>query len=393
VPQTQPTTPGDHNPALCEGADGDERGELIGVLVGMAWLAIPIIDTIGGDPAPWRAALAAVLFAVAVGAYLVGMSCEVGMTAPPPLVLRCMAAIAACGIVLTLLVSGSWAILFTYLAVLSGLHLPPRSAGIVLIGSTALAFGLSLPNGLAAALSWGVSALGIGALMLALGRLIHTNMALQAANERIEQLAVEAERERFARDLHDLLGHSLSVITLKAELAGRLLPARPGEAQRHVRELEEVARAALGEMRETVSGYRRPTLAGELAGARLALDAAGIELRVEQRAPELPGEVEALLAWTVREGTTNVIRHSGARRCEIAIAPAEDDGGAATAEVRDDGRGVPSGAPGGPGNGLEGLRERAAQLAGRVDAGAAAEGGFRLRVTVPAAGAETEAPE
>ncbi len=225
--------------------------------------------------------------------------------------------------------------------------------------------------------------------MLALGRLIAANIELASAHERIEQLAVEAERERFARDLHDVLGHSLSVITLKAELAGRLLPDRPGEARRHVNELEQVAREALGEVRETVSGYRRPTLAGELAGARMALDAAGIELRLERGDEELPGEVEALLAWTVREATTNVIRHSGARRCEIAIAPAGENGSrVARAQISDDGRGVAGngarvGEAGASGNGLDGLRERAAQLDGEIVAATLPGGGFRLSVTVP----------
>lgn len=368
-----------HDPGVREG----RARNLFGILMGMAWLAIPIIDTTTSDPAPWRAALAVVLFAVAAYAYLSAVVGTAGSRSQRR-VLASVAAITAIGIVLTLLVSPAWAILFTYCSVISGIHLPPRQAGPLLIAFVVLAVGLTWHDGADAAASWGVSALGVGALMLALGQLIQANMQLESAHAKIEQLAVEAERERFARDLHDVLGHSLSVITLKAELAGRLLPDRPGEAQRHVRELEQVARDALGEVRETVSGYRRPTLAGELAGARMALDAAGIEMRVQHGDAELPVEVEALLAWAVREGTTNVIRHSGARRCEIAIASPNGDG-LASAEIRDDGRGVASGAPGGPGNGLEGLRERAAQLAGRIDAGARPEGGFRLRVTVPAA--------
>ncbi|HST37875.1 MAG TPA: sensor histidine kinase [Conexibacter sp.] len=371
---------------VIEPTPAEARKQLAGVLLGMGWLAIPIVETAGSSPSWWRVALAAVLFCAAAAFYLWGVlrppACE-----PPRGELRpvyiSFASIAAIAALLTVVVTPAWAILFSYASVLSGLHLPTRHAVPLLFASAAAALVLTLDQGAEGAVTYSVSALGIGALMLALGRLIAANLQLQKAQQTIEQLAIGAERERFARDLHDVLGHSLSVVTLKAELAGRLLPAQPQEAQRHVRELEQVARAALGELRETVSGYRRPTLAGELAGARLALDAAGIELRLEQRAHELPTEVEALLAWTVREGTTNVIRHSGARHCEIAIAPVNGSG-VASAEIRDDGRGVRSGAPGGPGNGLEGLRERAAQLAGRIEAETSPDGGFRLSVTVPA---------
>jgi len=361
-------------------------GQLVGLLLGSGWLAIPIIDTATSHQSVASVALTVVLFGAAVVAYIRGVVGRAGCRAPAR-VYGSLATITLAGVVLTLVVSPAWAILFTYGCVLSGIHLPARQGAPVLLAFVALAVGLTLPEGVSDAFSWGVSAFGIGALMLGLGSLIQKNRQLQAAHERIEQLAVEAERERFARDLHDLLGHSLSVITLKAELAGRLLPDRPAEARRHVAELESVARAALGEVRETVSGYRRPTLAGELAGARVALDAAGIEMRVREPREDLPAEVEALLAWAVREGTTNVIRHSGARTCEIAIAPDPQTGGA-SAEIHDDGRGVnggrPNGGGGAAGNGLDGLRERAALLAGTVEAGAAPGGGFRLRVTVPA---------
>ncbi|MDO8189498.1 histidine kinase [Conexibacter sp. JD483] len=370
-------------------AQDTPRRHLIGVLLGMAWLAIPLIDTATSSQSAWRVALTVVLFPTAMVAYVGNIGGVAGCRQRNRLYAG-IAVMVACGVVLTIVVSPAWAILFTYCSVLTGIHLPPQQAGPLLFVFVALAIGLNLHEGASDAFSWGVSALGVGALMLALGRLIAANIELASAHERIEQLAIEAERERFARDLHDLLGHSLSVITLKAELAGRLLPDRPGEAKRHVGELERVARDALGEVRETVSGYRRPTLAGELAGARMALDAAGIELRLERGEAELPAAVETLLAWTVREATTNVIRHSGARHCEIEIAPAGANGSrVARAQISDDGRGVAGngGGPGGPGNGLDGLRERAAQLDGEIDAAALPEGGFRLAVSVPLKGA------
>ena len=198
-----------------------------------------------------------------------------------------------------------------------------------------------------------------------------------------------AERERFARDLHDLLGHSLSVIAIKAELAGRLLPDRQGEAAAEVADVEQVARQALREVRQAVSGYRRPTLEGELEGARTALSAAGIDADFERSPVSLDPEIEAVLAWTVREGATNVIRHSGARHCRVKVRAGLAD---AAVEVLDDGAGpagtdgLPDGAAlnGRAGNGIAGLAERAERLRGRIEAGRLPEGaGFRLAVSVP----------
>ncbi len=211
------------------------------------------------------------------------------------------------------------------------------------------------------------------------------------------------ERERFARDLHDLLGHSLSVIALKAELAGRLVRERPDAADREIAELEQVARTALSEVREAVSGYRRPTLDDELAGARMALAAAGIESEVNRAPLSLAPETEAVLAWAVREGATNVIRHSRATHCTITV---DGDRRRAWVEIVDDGTGEASaasvsvgvagsadagalgafgsGAAGVGGHGLAGLAERARAAGGELEAVASDGAGFRLAVAVPA---------
>ncbi len=159
--------------------------------------------------------------------------------------------------------------------------------------------------------------IGIG--MIAVSRLVVTVRELRAAREEITRLAIAEERLRFARDLHDLLGHSLSLITLKSELAGRLLPAEPEKAATEVRDIESVARRALREVREAVAGYRRPTLDDELEGAREMLEAAGITCRIENRLGATSNGTDAVMAWAVREGVTNVIRHSRARHCEIRL--------------------------------------------------------------------------
>jgi two-component system sensor histidine kinase DesK len=239
---------------------------------------------------------------------------------------------------------------------------------------------------------WGVTAtvFATGTLWFLIGGLLRANAALREARSELAELAVADERLRFARDLHDLLGHDLSLIALKAELAGKLLPTGAEAAATEVDDIKDLTRNALGQVREAVDGYRRPTLAGELAGARVALEAAGIDLRVEDRSGTLDPEVESVLAWAVREGATNVIRHSGARHASIRVRPGL---AGAEVEITDDGRGGNgvNGSGADPGHGLDGLLERARTIGGGLEAGAAPEGGFRLRVSVPSPGAETGA--
>ena len=206
--------------------------------------------------------------------------------------------------------------------------------------------------------------------------LVEANQQLSQAREQIARLAVGEERLRFARDLHDLLGHSLSVIALKSELAGRLINNTPGLAAHEIEDIEKVARDALREVREAVTGYRQPTLAAELAGAHEVLTAAGIEYHVDHDHVPLPPAVEAVLAWTVREGVTNVMRHSQAKRCAVRITNKD---GHATAEVIDDGRGGTPEA----GSGLRGLEERVRERDGTLTAEPLPHEGFRLRVTLP----------
>ena len=209
-------------------------------------------------------------------------------------------------------------------------------------------------------------------------QMIARNVDLIAAQETIAQLAVAEERARTARDLHDILGHSLTVITVKAELARRLIHADPDRAEREVADLERLSREALADVRRTVSGFRAATLAGEIAGARAALDAAGIDATLPTALDEVPGERRELFGWVVREGITNVVRHAAARRCVVTVT-------ATGVEVADDGRGAAgaSAAVGGTGgSGLAGLRERVEAAGGTLTIGRSSLGGFLLRVTV-----------
>jgi two-component system sensor histidine kinase DesK len=206
---------------------------------------------------------------------------------------------------------------------------------------------------------------------------------LARTRETLAHLAVLQERERFSRDLHDLLGHTLSVIVVKAQAVRRLAVLDAEAAAEHAGDIETIGRRALVEVRQSVDGYRGTGLAVELERAQNALLAAGITGRTESPdgAGALPADVDALFGWVIREGVTNVIRHSGARTCVVAWS---QDAHAARLEILDDGRraqGDTSPAVS-IGNGLAGLTDRVAAGGGRLEAGPAPDG-FRLVVTVP----------
>jgi two-component system, NarL family, sensor histidine kinase DesK len=280
--------------------------------------------------------------------------------------------------IFTLMTPSKYGTLFAYVVVLLGASFRWRLA-VPLIVLAALAGGtLDLVRGATTLQATGdlVNDTIVGLSAVAGCLLIAANQQLSFAREQIARLAVGEERLRFARDLHDLLGHSLSVIALKSELAGRLIKNTPGLAAHEIEDIEKVARDALREVREAVTGYRQPTLAAELAGAHEVLTAAGIDCRVDQDHIPLPPAVEAVMAWTVREGVTNVMRHSRAKHCSVRII---SKGGQATVEVIDDGRG---GTPQ-PGSGLRGLEERVRERGGTLTAEPLPHEGFRLRVSLP----------
>jgi two-component system sensor histidine kinase DesK len=222
----------------------------------------------------------------------------------------------------------------------------------------------------------------LGFAMTGVRQLVRTTVELRKARATVAQLAANEERLRLARDLHDLLGHSLSLITLKSELAGRMLPDHPDKAAQQVADIEQVSRQALVDVREAVTGYRRPRLAAELAGAQVALTAASViaELPAEPDLTGVPEESESALAWALREAVTNVVRHSGAARCTIELVRRQTlDGPVLELSVEDNGTG---GSGTGPGNGLTGLTERLEKAGGALEAGRVRRG-FRLVARVP----------
>jgi two-component system sensor histidine kinase DesK len=265
---------------------------------------------------------------------------------------------------------------FVYVAVVAVGLLPPRIAIACAGGVAALASVLAYSVG-----SWDADPGGLvfsivlaTAASSAFMRLLRRNAELAVARGNLAAVAVEQERARFARDLHDLLGHSLTVITVKAELAGRLLALDPARAAVEVADIERLARESLADVRSTVSGYRGVTLTSEISSARVALDAAGVIAELPGAVDDVPGERRELFGWVLREGVTNVLRHADAGRVRVSVS-------ARAVEIVDDGAGSPAGVDG---TGLAGLRERLNQVGGRLDAGPAEGGGFRLYAEVPA---------
>jgi len=361
---------------------------LFGPLLGLVFLVYPVRAVLTSEPTPARIVLALGGAGLFAGVFLwliwAHEPLSAATTSRPFEVRKRWAAIAflaALAVALNLTLGNEWRVLFFHANIAAGMLLPTRGAYAAIAGLAALTLSLGVLSGMA----WLVLPTAVlGLWATAFVRQVATVAELREAREELARLAVSEERLRFARDLHDLLGHSLSLITLKSELAGRLLPSDPEKAAKEVREVEGVARQALREVREAVAGYRRPTLEDELAGAREMLGAAGIACLTENWAGTLPAATDAALAWAVREGTTNVMRHSRADSCRIVVTR---DEGKVHAEITDDGRGTFEAAEEAPGSGLSGLAERVAGFpGGEFEAGPLPGGGFRLRVGLPVGG-------
>lgn len=317
---------------------------------------------------------------------------------------------------LACLVFGSdWLTLFIYVSASAGFIASERMLAIRAILITACAYTLLCwitHSGWGIFLSDLLPVLLLGIVMSGFRIQITLMRQLQQARQEVAKLAVSEERLRLARDMHDLTGQSLSMVTLKSELVARLLARLPPSPERdqalgEVTEISQVSRQTLHDIREAVSGYRRPTLAVEIITARTALEAAGVDLDDDPgltlQSGTFDADAEAALAWCLREATTNVIRHSDATTCKVRLRRRD---GEILLEVSDDGHGldglpVPAtatatttavtadvGAAAGAGSGLHGMSERLSALGGRLVIGHAkavgsAGHGLRLVATVP----------
>ncbi|WP_114905672.1 sensor histidine kinase [Ornithinimicrobium murale] len=270
------------------------------------------------------------------------------------------------------------------LAIAAAVVLPPRAVPLTMVALGVLGGA----GGLAAGWGWGVvSWLTITTVLSGMGtfvvhRLAATVQELARTRRQLAEAAVSAERMRFSRDLHDLLGHTLSVIVVKAEAVRRLAEADPAAAAEHGSEIETLGRSALTEVRQAVAGYREGSLEDEISRAAAALRAGGIAPEIGHVPPGLDPGAERQLAWVVREATTNVLRHSGARTCRVSVGRSD---GRARVTVADDGRGTPGSLR--RGTGLIGLRERLAGRGGTVTVQHSPHG-FTLVAEVPLADAE-----
>jgi two-component system sensor histidine kinase DesK len=287
-------------------------------------------------------------------------------------------AIASIGAVITPINPGG-SVFFIYAAAFLGETGPPR------VASVRLAILLALMMVEALVLEWPVRVWlpglvvggAVGGSNIHFAETRRTDAALRVAHKAVEEMARIAERERIGRDLHDLLGHTLSVIVLKAELASRLADRDPSRAIAEIRDVERISRDALAEVRKAVRGYRGESLRDEVAGAGRVLDAAGIAATIDIADTALAPDEDRALAYALREAVTNVVRHAEATRCEIRLATRD---GRTVLEVHDNGRGglAPEG------SGLSGMRERLRQVAGTLERDG--RGGTRLVMSLPAHG-------
>jgi two-component system sensor histidine kinase DesK len=303
-------------------------------------------------------------------------------------------ALVVLSLVFSLVYGSTWLWLFIGVAAIAGVLLPMRTAfaavAILMFFPVFIVVGTTGGIGDISAVDWRwpiallLLVRGLGLDMIGMARMGSAIRELHTTRRELARLQVEEERLRLARDLHDLLGQTLSMITLKSELARHLVKEEPDRCVQELSEIERVARQTLREVREAVAGYRQPQLSSELEGARQLLSAAGIDLRLELLIEALPPETSAVLAWTVREGVTNVIRHSHARHCLIRLT---QENGRACAEVINDGDVLPHAESAtGQGFGLAGLRERVSALGGHLEVGLLTLSGtehFRVHVELP----------
>ncbi|KUM92411.1 histidine kinase [Streptomyces cellostaticus] len=352
--------------------------------VWLVFLSSPIHDLVNGDHTTGATVAGSLGLAAFVAAYLSLVFRNMGRPFSARIVVTLIAVLGILAPVLAYTLGSAWLGLFIYLSVACGATLPLRAAYGAIPASAVTMYLVGLHSDEQEARNLLLLTLLIGFAMTGVGQLVRTTIELRKARATVAQLAANEERLRLARDLHDLLGHSLSLITLKSELAGRMLPDHPDKAAQQVADIEQVSRQALVDVREAVTGYRRPRLAEELAGTQVALTAAGVaaEVPAEPDLAGIPEEAESALAWALREAVTNVVRHSGADKCVVQLLRRQTlDGPVLELSVEDNGSG---GSGTGPGNGLTGLTERLEKADGTLEAGRVKHG-FRLVARVPTA--------
>jgi two-component system sensor histidine kinase DesK len=372
------------------------KSRIAGTLWSAAWM-LPLLGpavAIGQGQVPHRllagaglAAFVAIYLVVVVNAFEDDRRLLLG---PPPLDVVGLGAMTAIGIALFVAYANNqsgWWDLMLYVSVAGAATLTSRLAVAWTFGAVAvtLAWGLSIRGDhLGDALAIVIGTLLASALVHSVQRMQHYNRILRDTRKELARNAVTEERLRFARDLHDLLGHTMSLIVVKAEVVRRLVDRDPALAAQAAADIEAIGRRALGEVRQAVDGYRAPDFAAALDGVRSALADAGVAVRVRHDGPPVPAAASQLFGWVVREAATNVIRHSGATSADVRITITPDE---AVLEIRDDGHGRRVDGEGDVsvriGNGLAGLRERVTSAGGTFVADNVPGDGFRVEARLP----------
>jgi two-component system sensor histidine kinase DesK len=338
----------------------------------------------GGLPLPWLAAAGLAAFCTLyISTVRTAFSPRFS---DGPLPFRLLCCLAALTLTLAIGYGGNFLLLFVLVSLgVGSVARSRRNLGLMLMPLSAAA---GTTSGLRHGGFWSTASLAYGTFLSGLVvsviiTLFHAVAQLKSTRQELARSAVAQERLRFSRDLHDLLGHTLSVVVVKSEAARRLAPRDLDAALAQVADIEAVGRQALTEIREAVTGYREGSLSTELDRARSALAASDIEVVVQETGPPLPPQAEALLGWVVREGVTNVVRHSGASRTTIEL---RTGGGHAHLTITDNGAGPAPCDPTAPartGTGLRGLTERLAAAGGSLACGPAQGGGFRVAAVLP----------
>lgn len=363
---------------LTLGAPGAKRwypGALISQLFIVGFILVPLLTQLPA-PASWFWGLGVIVYGA-----LFTVSFPIAMALPdrwrwvPP------AGLLLLSLPFLLVLGPDLSGLWTYVAVSAAMCFGgDRRAVFSVFGLSAVAFVINLIDGALQPSNtppWTMPLiiLSIGTLMAAFTRNLQTLSQLRRTQKELATVAVEEERNRVARDMHDILGHSLSAIALKADLAAKLSERDPAAASAEIHEVQTLARATLSDMRAVVSGYRQVRIASELASLRTLLPAAGITAHLPTTTDEVPERNRELFGWALREAATNVIRHAGAENCWVTLAPGR-------ITVEDDGIGPAARSPeAAGGTGLHGLAERASDAGGALTIGRSRRGGFLLEVT------------
>jgi two-component system sensor histidine kinase DesK len=349
---------------------------IVGALVAQLFMVSAFVAVITADAEPALIVTTCILLLIFSGTYvfLVGRLLQASVAA--------RAAVVGLLLLLTLpafLVLGtSTTSLWVFVAVAGGMLFPFGAAMAI---GVVLAVAMLVIDAIAGdPLSWelALTLVALTAFMAGFAANVRLNIELRETREELAVAAVAAERERIGRDLHDILGHSLTAIAVKAGLARRLLASDPAAAGTEIGDVERLAREALKDVRATASGYREVSLTAELGVAAGVLRAAGIRADLPATADDVDPDAREALGYVLREAVTNVVRHSGARTCRVVLH-------SRSIEIVDDGDGVDRNPTAGTGSGLQNLTDRMGAQGGSCEAGPGPDGGFVIRAGLPAA--------